>query len=100
VDRRAFIGSLASGLLAAPLAVGGQPAGKVYRVAVLGLTPTPPSLAAAFKQGLGQFGYTEGGNIVIEYRDAGGQPERLSQLAAQLNADVIFARGGRRAVSC
>jgi putative ABC transport system substrate-binding protein len=77
----------------APLAAEGQPAGKVYRIAVLGLTPTDPSLAAAFKQGLGQFGYTEGKNIVIEYRDADGQPERLSQLAAQLKVDVIFARG-------
>ena len=93
MDRRAFIGTFAGGLLAAPLAAEAQQAGKVYRIAVLGLTPTDPSLNAAFKQGLGQFGYTEGKNIVIEYRDADGQPERLSQLAAQLKVDVIFARG-------
>ena len=53
-------------------------------------------LAQAFKQGLGEFGYTDGQNIAMEYRDADGRPERLPQLAAdlvQLNADVILARG-------
>ena len=53
-------------------------------------------LAQAFKQGLGEFGYTDGQNIAMEYRDADGRPERLPQLAAdlvQLNADVILAQG-------
>ena len=36
--RRAFLGTLASGLLAAPLAAGAQQAGKVYRVGVLSTT--------------------------------------------------------------
>jgi putative ABC transport system substrate-binding protein len=52
-----------------------------------------PCLAEAFKQGLGQFGYTEGQNVAIEYRDGDGKPERLLELAARLNVDVIFARG-------
>jgi hypothetical protein len=35
IDRRAFIGTLAGGFLAAPLAAEAQPAGKVYRVGIL-----------------------------------------------------------------
>src|SRR5713101_836322 len=87
---------LATSIVAAPLAAEAQPAGKVWRIGVLGLTPTAPFLGEAFKQGLAEFGYTEGRNVVIEYRDADGRPERLSQLAAdlvRLNVDIIFARG-------
>jgi putative ABC transport system substrate-binding protein len=57
----------------------------------------PPSLAEAFKRGFGEFGYTDGQNVAIEYRHADGKPERLPQLAAdlvQLKVDVILARGG------
>jgi len=36
--RRAFIGTLAAGLLAAPLTVRAQPAGKVYRIGMLETT--------------------------------------------------------------
>lgn len=37
---------------------------------------------AAFRQGLGQAGYAEGRNIIIEYRFAEHRSERLSALAA------------------
>jgi putative ABC transport system substrate-binding protein len=98
VSRLELIGTLALALalLAAPLAAEAQPAARTPRIAVLGVTPMNLSLADAFKQGLGEFGYTEGRNVAIEYRDADGRPERLSQLAAdlvRLNVDVIVARG-------
>jgi len=67
------------------------------RIAVLGLTPITDYLAEAFKQGLSDFGYTDGQNIAIEYREADGKPEGLPPLAADLvrhNVNVIFARGG------
>ena len=35
MDRQTFIGTLADGLLAAPLAAGAQPAGKVQRIGLL-----------------------------------------------------------------
>jgi putative ABC transport system substrate-binding protein len=97
VNRRTFISVVTVSLLAAPGGAEAQPAAKTPRVAALGLTPIPPSLAEAFKQGLGEFGYTDGQNIAIEYRDADGKPERLSQLAGdlvRLNVDVILVRGG------
>jgi ABC-type uncharacterized transport system substrate-binding protein len=97
MDRRKFISVVTGSLLAAPIAAEAQPAARTARIAVLGLTPTAQSLAEAFKQGLGDSGYTNGQNVTIEYRDADGKPERLSEVAAdlvRLNADVIFVRGG------
>ena len=95
MDRRAFIGTLTGGLLAAPLAADAQ-ARKVPRVAVLGATPSDSKLAQAFSKGLGDAGYFDGRNVSIEHRHAGGQPDQLPGLAVELvqtRADVIFARG-------
>jgi ABC-type uncharacterized transport system substrate-binding protein len=50
----------------------------------------------AFRQGLRDVGYTEGQNIVIEYRFTEERDERLSDLAAelvQLKVDVIVTSG-------
>jgi ABC-type uncharacterized transport system substrate-binding protein len=92
--RRAFIGTLASGLLAAPLAAGAQQAGKVYRIGFLAFSPPNPSLDGAFRQGLRDLGYIEGRNLVIEYRSADGQLGRLPDRAAELvalNVDLVVA---------
>jgi putative ABC transport system substrate-binding protein len=92
--RRAFIGTLASGLLAAPLAAGAQQAGKVYRIGFLAFSPPNPSLDGAFRQGLRDLGYIEGRNLVIEYRSADGQLGRLPDRAAELvalNVDLMVA---------
>jgi putative ABC transport system substrate-binding protein len=96
MDRRAFIGVISTGLLAAPGATGAQPAARAPRIAVLGVTSLNPTLGQAFKLGLGEVGYTDGQNVAVEDRDADGMPERLPQLAAdlvRLNVDIIFARG-------
>jgi len=56
-----------------------------------------PHLLAAFRQGLGDFGFVEGQNIAIEFRWASGQYDRLPSLAAELVARriaVLVAVGG------
>ncbi len=93
MDRRAFMGVLSGGL-AGPLASEAQQAGKVYRIGFLAFSPPDPSLDGAFRQGLRDFGYVEGRNLVIEYRSADGQMNRLPDLAAELLAlkvDLIVA---------
>ena len=95
IDRRAFIGSLAGGLLAAPLVVEAQQAAKIARIGLLGNDPVGGAhLLEAFRQGLRDLGYVEGRNVVIEYRWAEGKFERLPALAAELvtlKVDVILA---------
>jgi ABC-type uncharacterized transport system substrate-binding protein len=71
VDRRKFISAVTVSLLAASVAVEAQTAARTPRIGVLGVTPENPSLAEAFKQGLGEVGYTDGQNVAIEYRDGG-----------------------------
>jgi hypothetical protein len=66
--RRAFIGTLAGGLLARPLAAEAQVPAKVPRI---GFLATPSSTAngsylEAFREGLRELGYVEGKTIVIE----------------------------------
>jgi putative ABC transport system substrate-binding protein len=95
MDRRAFIGTLAGGLLAAPLAAEAQQARKVWRVGVLSSgshSATAGARIDAFKQGLRDLGYVEGQNIEIESRWGEGKYESLRDLAAELvrlKMDVI-----------
>jgi len=53
VDRRAFLGTVAGGLLAAPLAAEAQQAAKVARIGWLALNlAAAPQVPEAFRQGL------------------------------------------------
>ncbi len=54
-------------------------------------------LMAAFQQGLSEGGYVDGRNVVIEYRGAGGQYDRLPELLSDLirrEVTLIVASGG------
>jgi putative ABC transport system substrate-binding protein len=85
ITRRAFIGALAGGLLATPLAAEGQRAGKAPQIGVLGATrPEDLPQLEGLRHGLRERGYVEGQDIVIEYRWAQGRFERLPGLAAEL----------------
>jgi putative ABC transport system substrate-binding protein len=95
--RLAFNITLFLGGLFSPLAAEAQQAAKVARIGWLaGNLSASPYAPEAFRQGLRDLGYVEGRNVVIEYRDAEGKPERLPALAAELVAlkvDVMVAPG-------
>ena len=91
--RIGFVVILAVTLLA-PLAARAQQMARIgYLVLNLDVNPRNRD---AFRQGLRDLGYVEGRNLVIEYRDAEGKPERLAAGAAELvglNVDVIVSPG-------
>jgi putative ABC transport system substrate-binding protein len=78
--------------------VGAQQPTQIQRIGLLsGASPsTNVPRHEAFRQGLGELGYVEGKNIVIEYRYAEGKLDRLPMLAAELvrlNVDIILTAG-------
>jgi putative ABC transport system substrate-binding protein len=97
MDRRGAGQAIVLGLLAAvmPLAHA-QPAGKVRRIGYLS-APSRKSVEkalGAFLQALGDLGWVEGRNLVIDYRWAEGKVEALPALAAELvrsNVELIVA---------
>ena len=96
--RRKLVIAFGAGALAASFSPFAQLKGKVWRVGYLSQANRPVSLDAyttgAFLQGMRDLGYVEGRNLVMEWRFADNDHERLSGLAAnlvQLNVDVIVA---------
>jgi len=94
MDRRRFVAFI-GGALAAPLRSFAQPKpAKVARIGFLGL-PAASSwtpMVEALRTGLRELGYVEGRNILIEFRWAEGNYDRLPGLAAELvrlNVDLI-----------
>src|SRR5262245_27207345 len=94
MDRRRFLLTSLAGALGAPLAAEAQQAGKVARVGVLFPVTPSANFDEALKQGLREHGYVEGRNVILERRYDEGQPERMSEIAAELvgmKVDVIVA---------
>src|SRR3972149_2102728 len=94
MERRRFIEVIAGGFGAAPPAAEAQQAGKVPRIAYIRAEAPPAADIEAFRQGLREHGYVEGKNIVVEYRWADGNEERLRAIVAELirvKVDLIVA---------
>src|SRR5882672_6611599 len=95
MNRRAFLNTLAGGLLAAPLAAEAQQPGKVWRIGFLGPGSAEgyTDLLQGLRTRLRELGYVEGA-IVFEYRFAEDKYDRLPGLAADLvrsKVDVVLA---------
>jgi len=98
-DRRTFVGRVAAGLLAVPLAVRAQKTGRIYRLGTL--APGARSsrrlgLTGLLATHLHEMGYTEGRNLEIETRFAEEDVDQLPRLArelVQLKPDAIVALG-------
>jgi putative tryptophan/tyrosine transport system substrate-binding protein len=90
--------TLALGILLGSLAAQAQQVERVYRIGFLGNSTAAleANLVGPFRAGLRDLGYVEGRNILIEYRWAEGQYERLPALISELitqKADVIVTAG-------
>src|SRR4029077_1607880 len=96
MHRRAFLGTLAGGLLAVPLAAEDQQTTGLPRVghlAIAGPNSThqpPPENWDAFLAALREGGYEEGKTFTFEHRDA-----RNRQELCRAKVPVIAARGGQ-----
>jgi len=98
MNRRAFIAAVAFALFAKPLTVTAQTAAGVYRLGILHpgtWTPSDPVLLGNWiPEALRELGYIEGQNLIVERRNAAGQPDQLPALARELVAlrpDLIVA---------
>jgi putative ABC transport system substrate-binding protein len=97
IERRTFLGVIAGGLLAAPLAAEAQQAGKVYRLgSIVAEMPTTPPDQGPFNDRMRELGWVYGQNYVVERRVYGDQLERIPDLAAELmrsGVDIFLATG-------
>jgi putative ABC transport system substrate-binding protein len=89
-------------LVAVSLAAHAQTTSKIPRIGWLGAPVAAGNVdqVEGFRGGLRQLGYTEGKNIIIEYRFADGRVERLPSLALELvnlNVDAIVVTGSQAA---
>src|SRR6516225_8372719 len=104
IRRRKFLATLLGGAAATwPLAARAQqPAMPVIGYLNLGSPESDTPRLTGLRRGLNQSGYVEGRNLVIEYRWAGNQADRLPALAAdlvQLRVAVIVAAGALPALA-
>src|SRR5215510_15091643 len=97
--RRTTVGliiALALFPLLMPCAAKAQQLGKVPRIGIFQTSESRAPIWEAFRHGLRDLGYVEGQNLVIEFRSAEGNLERLPALAAELvqrQVDVLVAGG-------
>jgi putative ABC transport system substrate-binding protein len=98
--RRELITLLGGAAAAWPFVARAQQPAKVWRVGWIwigrsGSSPEPPELAG-FRQGLKDFDYVEGKNIIVEYRFAEGRRDGIADLVTQLvqlGPDVLVGLG-------
>jgi putative ABC transport system substrate-binding protein len=96
-NRRKLLVALGAGALVVPLrSFAQQPTARMYRIGFLGVSSatSTASRLEAFRAGLGDLGYVEGKNLVIEWRFADGKFEVLPSMATELvhlKVDVIVA---------
>src|SRR6476646_580353 len=104
MKRREFLGVL-SGAAYLSSAFAQQPT-KMHRIGVLwhGANAEQEAIyLAALRQGLLDFGYVEGQNIILEMRFPAEQYDRFFVLAAELaqqNLDVLVSAAGIAAIAC
>jgi putative ABC transport system substrate-binding protein len=96
--RREFMTLLGMAAAALPVAARGQQGGQIFRIGMLETISAELNATnlTAFRRGLQELGYTEGRNLILEYRSADGDASRFPALISQfigLKIDLLVARG-------
>ena len=94
MNRRTFLTAVTGGLLAAPLAVEGQPAGKTYQVGIVHPGGPYYTMIDGLKDGLKELGFEEGTGA--GGKDAGAGEGRFDLLAFDLDHLGREARNDER----
>lgn len=97
MGRRSFLTATGASLLGIPRAVGAQGA-RTYRIAYVAPSPGPTPITDVFRKALAGAGYTEGRNLVIEYRWMAGReseyPAVLGALAGKVDVALVYGDVG------
>ena len=89
MNRRSFVWTLAASILALTPIVEAQQGEKLARVGVLFIGGKDQPHLESFRQGLRDLGYVEGKNIILVYRYAEGNEDRLGALTAELVREKV-----------
>jgi putative ABC transport system substrate-binding protein len=95
MHRRAFLGGIASALLAGPPVAEAQQAGKVPRVGIIAINPRSAPFFVAFEQRLRELGWVEGKNLEIVFRMP-RRPQDAPAAAAELVRQKVDAAPAMR----
>jgi putative ABC transport system substrate-binding protein len=96
VRRRDFITLVGGAAVAWPLAASAQEAGRTYRLGGMSGSRRDSPFVVAMSDELRRFGFIEGQNLTIDWREYGPRPDLISEFAAELvkaHVDVIYVAG-------
>lgn len=97
MDRRTFVKAISASVITLPAHAATQQSARLPRLGVLLYNALQSEPVGPLLEDLQKLGYVDGKTILIEYRSADGEPERLPDLAKELvrlKPDVIFALSG------
>jgi putative tryptophan/tyrosine transport system substrate-binding protein len=89
--RREFIGIVGGAAAWSRCARAQQPAGRVWRIGFLAVTPPTPAMVSALRDGLRERGYLEGKNLYIDVRWLLDQNPHVATELVRSGVDLIVA---------
>src|SRR5262249_54494720 len=101
--RRQFITAASGAFVALPFMARAQQIARIPRIGVLwhaGSAEEEGRYFSGLIDGLLEHGYTEGSNIILEYRFPNEMPDRFRRMAAELvssNVDILIGVGSQTA---
>jgi putative tryptophan/tyrosine transport system substrate-binding protein len=94
MNKKIFFAAMIIFTLASLGVLNAQPTSKIPRIGIIAPGKSPQ--LEALRQGLRDFGYTEGQNLLIDYRYVEGKRDRIPELVAELldlKIDIIVPMG-------